>query len=210
MAQSSGCILHPTRGYGIHTWTGKAFYAKDVRPEDVCIEDIAHGLSMTSRYGGQADKFYSVAQHSVYCYDMAVRQELPNHLLKEAILHDSVEAYLGADIPRPWKMAIPALSDFEFMIENQLNPILGIPVQKSPEIKFIDETMLATEMPLLFQDHGAYVEINGEFVYTGDADIATGLPDRLDWDHMTSWPPEAAERRFLDVWETVNSMELAS
>jgi hypothetical protein len=176
----------------------------------VCIEDIAHGLAMTSRYGGQADKFYSVAQHSVYCYDMANQQGLSSELIKESLLHDSVEAYLGADFPRPWKMAVPALSEFEFMLESQLNPILGIPLHKSPEIKFIDETMLATEMPLLFQDHGAYVEVNGEFVYTGDADIAAGLPERLDWDSMPSWSPETAERRFLDVWETVNSIELAA
>ena len=29
------------------TFTGKAFYPLDPRPEDICIEDIAHALSLT-------------------------------------------------------------------------------------------------------------------------------------------------------------------
>jgi len=204
MAAATGCIYDKDRGFAIHTWTGKALYANDIRAEDICIEDIAHGLAMTCRYGGQADQFYSVAQHSVHCYDMAVSQGLSQELLKEALLHDAVEAYLG-DFPRPWKMAIPSLSEFETMVESQIHPILGIPVHKSDEVRFIDETMLATEMPLLFQEHGTYINIGGELVYTGDATITAGLPERLDWDHMSFWEPKAAERRFLAAYNELES-----
>jgi len=207
MAEPSGCIYDEERGYAIHTWTGKAFYPKDIREEDVCIEDIAHGLSMTCRYGGQSDFYYSVAQHSVYCWEQAVELYPQDYYtVREALLHDGVESYLGADFPRPYKMLIPALSEFEYMIESQLNPILGIPVKKSTRVKFIDETMLATEMPLLFQTHGGYKKVDGEYVYTGDAVIALGLPERLDWDSMPSWSPEEAERRFLDAYESVLTM----
>jgi uncharacterized protein len=210
MASASGCIYHPDRGYAIHTWTAKAFYPQDIRPEDVDIRDIAHSLGMTCRYGGQPDFRYCVGQHSVYCWEMAVRLGYPPHLLREALLHDAVEAYLGADFPRPYKMMIPALVEFEAMIERQLNPILHIPIKKSPEIRFIDETMLATEMPLLFQKHGAYVWINDEYVYTGDESVMEGLPPRLEWDSMPSWSPEEAEERFLEAYESLDQLEMAA
>jgi len=202
MAEASGCIHDSIRGYAIHTWTGKAFHAKDIKPEDVCIEDIAHGLSLTCRYAGQADKFYSVAQHSFYCYEMAVKQGLSTELIKEALLHDAVEAYLG-DFPRPWKMAIPLFSDFEYMVEKQVNPILGIPVNKSKEIKFIDETMLATETPLLFLKNGTYTKEGNEYIYHGDAEIASGLPQRLNWNILPSWEPRHAEDMFLMAYRCV-------
>jgi len=203
MAAATGCIYDSTRGFAIHTWTGKSFYANDIRPEDICVEDIAHGLSMTCRYGGQSDYFYSVAQHSVHCYDMAVSQGLSQEFLKEALLHDAVEAYLG-DFPRPWKMAIPLFSEFEHMVEAQLHPILGIPVNKSDEIRFIDETMLATETPLMFQEHGMYKRVDGKFVYSGDDEIIAGLPERLDWVYMGYWEPKAAEEFFLSVWDEIS------
>lgn len=202
MAEPSGCIYDEDRGYAIHTWTGKAFYPKDIHPEDICIEDIAHGLAMTCRYGGQCDTYYSVAQHSVHCYDLATPENE-----REALLHDAVEAYLGADFPRPYKLMVPALAKFEESIEQQLNPILGIPAKKSDIMKFIDETMLATEMPLLFQKHGAYIEVRGAYVYTGSETIMSGLPPRLDWDALPSWTPEYAEERFLEAWDKIQRRE---
>ena len=205
MAEASGCIYDSDRGYAIHTWTGKAFYPQNIRPEDVDIRDIAHGLSMICRYGGQADFRYSVGQHSYYCWQMAAPEDK-----REALLHDAVEAYLGVDFPRPYKMMIPALSEFEHMIERQLHPILGIAVKKSAAVKFIDETMLATEMPLLFQTHGAYIWHEDRFVYTGDQAIMDGLPPRLDWDSMPSWSPEYAEAMFLDAYESLDKMEMAA
>lgn len=203
MAEQTGCIYNINRGYAIHTWTGKAFFPQNIRPEDVCVEDIAHGLAMTCRYGGQSDIFYSVAQHSYYCWEIAVQQNLPIEYQREALLHDAVEAYLGADFPRPYKMMIPALSEFEKMIEQQLNPILDIPVKKSSYIKTIDETMLATEMPLLFQTHGAYVWIDSQndFIYTGDHEVMDGLPQRLPWRTLTSWSPDDAEKMFLKAYK---------
>lgn len=208
MAEPSGCIYDKDRGYAIHTWSAKAFFPKDIRYEDVTIEDIAHGLAMTCRYGGQCDFYYSVAQHSVYCYEEALKLKDPA-IWREALLHDSVEAYLGADFPRPYKLMIPALAEFEHMIEGQLNPILGIPVKKSKDVKWIDETMLATEMPLLFQTHGAYVWIDdlNDFYYTGDDNMVSGLPPRLEWTSIPSWDPEYAEERFLSAYDHLLQME---
>ena len=77
------------------TYTGKKFFPFDPRPEQICIEDIAHGLSMLCRFSGQCPYFYSVAEHSIY-----VVHCLPDNLQLEGLLHDASEAYL-ADLPRP-------------------------------------------------------------------------------------------------------------
>lgn len=54
------------RGDWIQTFTGRRFWPLDPRPEDVCIEDIAHALSLKCRFGGHCTRFYSVAEHSVH------------------------------------------------------------------------------------------------------------------------------------------------
>src|SRR5487761_1741512 len=46
------------KGDWIATFTGRAFWPLDPRPEDVVIEDIAHALSMLCRYGGHCRRFY--------------------------------------------------------------------------------------------------------------------------------------------------------
>lgn len=40
------------RGDWIQTYTGRQFWPMNPRQEDVCIEDIAHALSMLCRYNG--------------------------------------------------------------------------------------------------------------------------------------------------------------
>ena len=46
---------------GILTYTGKVIDPLNVKPDDICIEDIAHGLSVLCRYNGLCYKFYSFA-----------------------------------------------------------------------------------------------------------------------------------------------------
>jgi hypothetical protein len=72
-------------------------YPLDPRPEEICIEDIAHALSNLCRFTGHCREFYSVAEHSVrvsYACD-------PKDALW-GLLHDAPEAYL-ADMSRPVK-----------------------------------------------------------------------------------------------------------
>lgn len=84
-------------GGWMQTFTGRAFYPLDPRPEDIDPRDIAHALSMLCRYGGHVRRFYSVAEHS-WLLSHAVSPE--NALW--ALLHDASEAYL-VDLPRPIK-----------------------------------------------------------------------------------------------------------
>jgi len=77
-------------------------------PGDIHIEDIAHHLAMTVRFGGAVREFYSVAQHSVLVSQIVGLLHTPNFDLgrREAqlvgLLHDAPEYLLG-DCPTPVK-----------------------------------------------------------------------------------------------------------
>src|SRR5271165_5200280 len=95
----------------LSTYTGKKFFPYDPRPEQICIEDIAHGLSMLCRFVGQCRFFSSVAEHSI-----AVARLLPANLKLFGLLHDASEAYL-ADLPRPVKAGLPEYKAIEANVE---------------------------------------------------------------------------------------------
>lgn len=53
----------------IETYTGKQFSLDNPTPDMICLEDIAHSLSMICRYNGHCERFYSVATHSILLAD---------------------------------------------------------------------------------------------------------------------------------------------
>jgi len=120
------------------TYTGKKFYPLDPRPEDICIEDIAHALSLICRFGGHSRRHYSVAQHSVICSHIGEQAKI------QKLLHDAPEAYCG-DMVRPLKLSMPAYCAVEDKIwiavakRFDLNPVFH------EEVKFADNTALMTE-----------------------------------------------------------------
>lgn len=79
---------------------GRMFWPLDPRATEVHIEDIAHALSNTCRWGGRVSDYYSVCQHSVHVAQIVERND--PQLALHALLHDAAEAYLG-DIPTPIK-----------------------------------------------------------------------------------------------------------
>jgi len=83
----------------IATFTGKKFYFDNITPEQICIEDIAHSLSMLCRFTGHVHQFYSVAQHSLLV-DKQINGSPEVHLA--ALLHDAAEAYVN-DLASPIK-----------------------------------------------------------------------------------------------------------
>jgi len=55
----------------ILTYSKIKFYPLEPVKEDIKIEDIAHSLSLMTRANGHCSHFYSVAQHSIHCYQEA-------------------------------------------------------------------------------------------------------------------------------------------
>jgi uncharacterized protein len=130
------------RGDWIQTYTQCQFWPLDPRPEDVCIEDIAHALSNQCRYSGHVESYFSVAQHSVL-----VSRCLPEGEALWGLLHDASEAYL-VDLPRPLKN-FSELGDAYKKIEKRLMEVIclrfGLPQEEPPLVKHFDNVLLATE-----------------------------------------------------------------
>jgi len=125
----------------IQTYTGKQFFPLNPQLEDICIEDIAHSLSMLCRFTGHSQEFYSVGQHSIYVSKMCSKE---NELA--GLLHDAEEAYTN-DLARP----IKRLKEFGFFrnagenIQSVIRYKFSLPKEEPEEIKFVDLKMLATE-----------------------------------------------------------------
>lgn len=130
------------------TFTSKRFYPLDARPEDVCIEDIAHALSLICRYGGHCREFYSVAQHSCYVADLIEHWHSHDYAIQlYALLHDATEAYLG-DMVRPLKLSMPDYVAAEVFVEKAIFRALDLPTLSHPmfeAIKRADNMVLMAE-----------------------------------------------------------------
>jgi hypothetical protein len=88
------------KGSWQQTFTGRQFWPCDPRPEDVCLEDIAHHLALMCRFGGACRVFYSVAEHSVRVAELVWdRTNGDREAALAGLLHDASEAYL-VDIPK--------------------------------------------------------------------------------------------------------------
>lgn len=84
------------------TYTGKHFHPLDPQLDEICIEDIAHALSLICRGGGHFKQFFSVAQHCLCCAREAKAQKQPLRIQLACLLHDAAEAYY-CDLPKPVK-----------------------------------------------------------------------------------------------------------
>ena len=123
----------------IQLFTGKKFYPLNPRPEDICIEDIAHALSMLCRFTGHCKEFYSVAQHSVivsYFCDSSL----------QGLLHDASEAYIS-DINSPIKKMdqLTGYREIESKIQKVIYKKFNLPEIENTSVKKADKLVLAIE-----------------------------------------------------------------
>lgn len=133
-------IKRARRKYQIQTQSGKVLDLEDPQPEDICISDIAAGLSKICRFGGQINTFYSVAQHSLFCHDQARRPYDKFAML----MHDASEAYLG-DVPSPLKALLPDYREIEARLQKVICDKYGI-IAMPHNAKSIDEYALVREV----------------------------------------------------------------
>lgn len=127
------------------TYTGKFVDPMNMRPEDICLPDIAHALAMKCRFGGHCREFYSIAQHC--CLAATHIQPICQHDRALALLHDASEAYLF-DIPTPLKERGDQL--FELEVSTELVLLDTIIEKYLPNVKRgtwegIDHQLLITE-----------------------------------------------------------------
>jgi hypothetical protein len=135
----------------ITTFSGLQVDLLDPQPDQFCIEDIAHALSMLVRFAGHVSQFYSVAEHSV-----RVARACPPHLRLLGLLHDAHEAYVN-DWSTPLKASLSdcAIADFRRMEARLIAAIgeaLGIELHHDPTVKHFDRALLRAESELLLPE----------------------------------------------------------
>ncbi len=125
------------------TYTGKYINVFKPRAEDICIEDIAHGLSIACRFGNQLPEFFSVAQHS----EIMSRRVWSSHA-KAALLHDASEAYMH-DMPSPIKKGLPDYKKVETGLMIAIARKFGFEYPLHIDVKTADREMFLMEMHCL-------------------------------------------------------------
>jgi hypothetical protein len=145
----------------IRTVSGKYVNVFDPDPDTFLIGDIAHALSMQTRFGGHLPKFYSVAQHSVQCSFRVVGVE--NRLT--ALMHDCSEAYL-MDIPSPIKKKLNNYKEIEHGLMLASSKKFSFKYPLPDEVKKIDQDVLQVEWSgLMLQQHTIISPVSNEAAY---------------------------------------------
>lgn len=153
--------LHPVHAVydGLfNSFTCKKIDLIDPHPHMIDIEDIAMALSNICRFGGHCRQHYNVAQHSVFVCALA-----PDHLKKEALLHDASEAYVG-DVIKPLKVM---LGDVYEKVEERFMQCItvkfGLDPMKLLEVKQYDRQALEAEFEMLMKTNDVpYVKMQKE------------------------------------------------
>lgn len=141
------------------------------------IDDIAHALSMICRFAGHCGRFYSVAQHSVHCCDLAP----PEHAYA-ALMHDAPEAFVG-DVAKPLKVMLPDYKIIEDRVEAAVFERFGVPSPLPSCVKEIDIVMLATEQVQLMANRDDWNYTRGR--KPADIIIPEWSQSRAKWEFLS-------------------------
>lgn len=180
------------QGSTIMTASGRYVDPLDLRPDDVCIEDIAHALGNQCRYSGHTREFYSVAQHSFIVAEVLADRGANAETVLWGLLHDAAEAYL-VDLPRPLKRHEVFGAIYRDTEDRVLAAVLthfGLDHVEPPAVKLVDLILLATERRDLMPAGGDWAVLDG----------VTPLVGVID-----PWPPSVARARFMDAFELLTS-----
>jgi hypothetical protein len=171
----------PNEGW-IQTYTGKKFYLTDPTPDMVCLEDIAHALSMQCRFAGHTKQFYSVAQHSILVANLITEDELKIY----GLLHDASETYL-VDIPKPLKQLIPKYKSLEIRAMKAIAAKFNLSIDS-----FYDSIVTTADLTAL------RIEAKSPTLFDTNVDNWAGsLPDTEQNMSIISMEPKIAKDSFL-------------
>ena len=192
----------PTRAWQ-RMLSGRRLDLLDPRPEDIAIEDIAHGLARVARWNGQTagSHIFSVAQHSLLVeaiFTAACPDASPASTLA-ALLHDGAE-YVVGDLISPFKAALG--SDYKAVEERVLAAIharFGLTEAAAKEIRRIKEADRAA----------ARLEASGLAGFSeNEATLFFGPPYRPSAAFeplLPPLPPDEIAGRFITRFETLST-----
>lgn len=130
-------LVPDRKGDFVGTFTGLHFWPLDPRPEEICLEDIAHALSNICRFNGHTIRFYSVAEHSLNVENLLEQQGCNSIVRLYGLLHDAAEAYC-CDIPRPLKRSLFGYAEIESRIMKAIYKAFGLSEPNEFQRQLID------------------------------------------------------------------------
>lgn len=120
------------------------------QPEQFTFGDIAGALSKICRFGGQIDRYYSVAEHLCHCTVQARIDGLPLVTQRAVLLHDAAEAFIG-DVVKPLKIMLRDYQPIEYAMEKVIAAKFGVDFDVETEaVRKIGREMLIAERRALF------------------------------------------------------------
>lgn len=128
----------------IRTFSGH--YVNVFKPKlaTLSIVDVAHSLSMQTRFGGHSRVFYSIAEHSLWFARKLQKEGHDPLVVFTGLMHDSSEAYL-VDIPKPIKLELPDYNKLEHSLTIRLAKKFGFTYPFPKLIKKLDQKALKHE-----------------------------------------------------------------
>ena len=137
--------------------SGRVFFPFAPQADDIHLPDIARGLARQCRYGGQTERYYSVAEHSLILARYFHHKGCPVNVCLAALLHDAAEAYVG-DIRRPIKALAPELEQYEMVILDMIMQHCGVEVTREEwqMIMRADTDIIYNEYISLFPEIGRW------------------------------------------------------
>jgi 5'-deoxynucleotidase YfbR-like HD superfamily hydrolase len=129
--------LRPPRAWQ-RMLSGRRLDLLDPSPDDIDIEDIAHGLARVARWNGQTvgNWAFSVAQHALLVEEIAaaLQPDLAPRWRLAALLHDAPEYVIG-DLISPFKAAIGLdYKAFEVRLLEAIHRRFGLPLSMPERI----------------------------------------------------------------------------
>ncbi len=162
----------------IRTFSGRYVDPLAMRRRDICIEDIAHHLSLICRYTGACPVHYSVGQHSLLVMSRLAYWGASLPLQLAGLLHDAPE-YVLNDLASPVKHdpRMKWYRDLDTSVGKLVLCTFGLDPALLAETKLADDAV--------FKDEAA--------TFYGDADLIRPEPD-----------PTKIERQFLRAFHELH------
>lgn len=153
--------------------SGRFVSMEDPDPADIIVEDIAHKLAQTNRYGGSTAYPYSVATHAVFVAERLRRMGFTRRLQLLGLHHDDPEAFL-CDVPRPVKAKFgDRYKELTIIFEEAIEEALDLPSTHAVDHRDIKR---ADNFALLVEARNMMPSGGHRWDYLKDLD---GLPSRI-------------------------------
>jgi len=171
------------------TYTGREVDLENLSTDMICLQDLAHHLSLICRFAGAVKTFYSVAEHCMYCDDLYIEmckgKDKLNIVRQRLLLmlHDAHE-FITGDIPSYPKMYAPEIS----LLQKRIDEVIfakfkldNVSLKERTIVKIIDWLALKGEAKILLPS-GLKRILDIEKKQGGDCKLPVIFPEVIgDW-----------------------------